>query len=228
MPVDKNLELLAPVAARLATSREEFVLVGGAVVGLLLTDPASETPRPTDDVDVIVEVTSQADYQLRLVPELHRLGFSEDIEATTICRWLVDGIKVDVMPTDSSILGFSNRWYDLAIRTASTRSLGRHTIRVISAPCFIATKLEAFRARGDDDHYGSHDLEDILAVIDGRAELAGEVAAAPDDLREYVAREIATLLANDDFLNALPGHTRDLGRAAVVLRRLHDLAALDR
>jgi hypothetical protein len=227
VPDDPNLDLLAPVAARLATSREEFVFVGGAVVGLLLTDPASDTPRPTDDVDVIVQVAGPADYQLRLVPELRRLGFQEDIEATTLCRWLLDGTRVDVMPTDSSILGFSNRWYPAAIGTAAAMSIGGHRVRVITAPSFIATKLEAFRGRGGGDHYGSHDLEDILAVVDGRPELLGEITAASPDLRRYIAGEIAAVLASQDFLNALPGHTRDRGRAGILLRRLHALAALD-
>ena len=41
-------------------------------------------------------------------------------------------------------------------------------IRVVTAPYFVATKLEAFRGRGRGDYISSHDLEDLLAVIDGR------------------------------------------------------------
>jgi len=49
-------------------------------------------------------------------------------------------------------------------------------IRVVTAPYFLATKLEAFRGRGRDDYANSHDLEDLLTVIDGRETLVQEVA----------------------------------------------------
>ncbi len=223
---DRNLELVARVAERLSRSSEEFVFVGGAIVGLLTTDPAIETPRPTDDVDAIVQVASYADYDRRLAPELRRLGLTEDIEAGITCRWLLDGVKVDVMPTDSAILGFTNRWYEAAIANAMTATVAGLSIRVVSPPYFIATKLEAFSDRGGNDHYGSHDLEDILTVIDGREELVGEVGAADDAVHTYIARTIRSLLASEDFLNALPGHTRDPGRAEVLRRRLEALASL--
>ena len=37
----------------------------------------------------------------------------------------------------------------------------------------------------------SRDLEDVIAVVDGRAELAGEIRAARNDVRLYLAQEIA-------------------------------------
>jgi hypothetical protein len=142
---DRNLDLLARVAERLLQSSEEFVFVGGAIVGLLTTDPAIETPRPTDDVDAIVQVASYADYDQRLAPELRRLGLTEDIEARTICRWLLDGVKVDVMPTDSRILGFTNRWYVPAVANAMTVSLAGLTIRVVSSPYSSRPSSRRFR-----------------------------------------------------------------------------------
>ena len=52
--------------------------------------------------------------------------------------------RLDVMPTDERILGFSNRWYGPAIGAAQTIRAGRHDIRVVTTPYFLATKLEAF------------------------------------------------------------------------------------
>jgi hypothetical protein len=40
---------------------ERPVFVGGAIVELLLTDPASPMPRPTDDVDVTIDVVGRGD-----------------------------------------------------------------------------------------------------------------------------------------------------------------------
>jgi hypothetical protein len=79
-------------------------------------------------------------------------------------------------------------------------------IRSITAPLFLATKLEAFKGRGGRDYFASHDLEDLLAVIDGRPELVEEVRAAPNELRSYLALEFGALLRAPRFLDALAGH----------------------
>lgn len=84
--------------------------------------------------------------------------------------------------------------------------IGELEIRLVTAPYFIATKLEAFRGRGKGDYRMSHDLEDIVTVMDGRVELAEEAQASPKDLQQYLCGEFQTLLSNRDFLEALPGH----------------------
>lgn len=77
---------------------------------------------------------------------------------------------LDVMPLDEKVLGFTNIWYRPAINTVEEHEiLPGMTIKVISAPYFCATKLEAFKGRGAGDYLASHDLEDIITVIDGRA-----------------------------------------------------------
>jgi hypothetical protein len=92
-----------------------------------------------------------------------------------------------------------------AIETARTLDIVGHTVRVVTPALFIATKLEAFHGRGGDDVFASHDLEDIIAVIDGRPEIASDVAAASADVRDYIAAEIRVLLDNRDFVEALAG-----------------------
>ena len=67
------------------------------------------------------------------------------------------------MPTDEKILGFSNRWYKAAIHSAITYQLTEDlTIRSVTAPYFLATKMEAFLGRGHGDFLGSHDFEDMM------------------------------------------------------------------
>lgn len=109
------------------------------------------------------------------------------------------------MPTDERILGFSNRWYSAAITTARLADIRGGRIRLITAPYFIATKFVAFHRRGKGDVGGSHDLEDAIAVIDGRAEIVGEVAESATDVRDYIAHEVQQLLQTRAFLDALPG-----------------------
>jgi hypothetical protein len=112
---------------------------------------------------------------------------------------------VDVMPTDAQVLGFSNRWYPAALATAELRRAVDRDVRLVTPVFFLATKLEAYRGRGGGDVSASHDLEDIVTVVDGRPEIVEEVAGAALDVRAYIAGEIQALVANPDFTDALPG-----------------------
>jgi len=42
--------------------------------------------------------------------------------------------------------------------------------------------MEAFRGRGNVDYQASHDLEDFVAVIEGRENVVQEVAESPQDV----------------------------------------------
>lgn len=223
-PNDPNGMMLALVARRLGTDLcEQFVFVGGAVAGLLITDPAQPAIRPTEDVDLVVEVLALPGYH-RIEKILRERGFEQDMRpGAPICRWQVEGVTVDVMPTLEGILGFANRWYSLCVSSAEPLTLpGGSSIRVIGAPVFIGTKLEAFHGRGGGDYLFSHDLGDILSVVDGRDSLIRECLQAPQPLRAYLAAQFAALLANRRFLDALPGH---LPGDAMSQSRLPDLQA---
>lgn len=135
------------------------------------------------------------------------------------------------MPTDPSILGFSNRWYTDAIRTARSHILEDKTlILLVTAPHFLAPKVEAFIGRGHGDFLGSADMEDIVTVLDGRPELGSEIEAANDELRNYLAHQMAMWLKDDHFLEALSGHllpdAASQARRPLLLDRLLSIASL--
>ena len=226
-PDDPNLPMLLLIADALGDLREDVVFVGGCSAGLLLTDPAAESIRPTRDVDAIVEAASLAGFY-RIEAMLPERGFERDIDGEVICRWRHrrSGVLFDLMPVDPGILGFSNRWYPEAVRTATPIALNeRIEIRLVAAPAFVATKLEAFTGRGKGDFLMSHDLEDVLNVVDGRPALVDEVGAAVDSLRAFVQERVMTLLKHPDFPNALPGLIAEADRADIVMARLRALAA---
>jgi len=128
------------------------------------------------------------------------LGFTQSMEENApLCRWVIDDIKVDVMPTDEKILGFSNKWYSPAIRNAIE-------IRIVTAAYFLATKIEAFYGRGKGDYMASHDMEDIITIIDGRLELINEVKESEINLKDFLAEKFQHFLKSEAFLEALPGH----------------------
>jgi hypothetical protein len=228
---DPNLDQLIAAADALRPLLPELVFVGGCVTGLLITDEAAGEPRGTIDVDAIAEITSYAQYA-EFGDRLRSLGFSEDTsEGAPVCRWIRGGMILDVMPLDERILGFSNRWYKAAMKAFVTRKLRDDLeIRMVTAPYFVATKLEAFKGRGRGDFLGSHDLEDVVSVVDGRETLSAEVRAAGAELSEYVHREIAKLLANPGFIDSLPGFllpdSASQSRIGIVLERLYVLAEI--
>jgi hypothetical protein len=116
---DVNLAMVKQVAELLGPLLPKVVFLGGAATGLLITDEAAPEVRPTKDVDVIVEILSRSDYY-KLEDTLRSLGFAQSMEEDApLCRWMIGGIKVDVMPTDDKILGFSNKWYSPAIKNAT-------------------------------------------------------------------------------------------------------------
>jgi len=150
----------------------EIVFVGGQVAELLITSPGASRIRPTDDVDVVVRATTQVEYS-KVCERLRALGLENDSgEDAPICRWkTANGLKLDVMPLDEGVLGFGSRWYPAVVEHAVPHQLSDNlTIMVPTAPLFLATKWEAFLGRGQSDYLGSHDLEDIIAVVAGRAE----------------------------------------------------------
>ncbi len=205
---DPNIALLERVAERLGDAlREEMVFVGGAVAGLLITDPATPAIRPTEDVDLVCQAVMLADYH-RIETALRARGFVPDLRPEApLCRWQVGSVAVDVMPTLEKILGFANPWYPLALETALLVALpSGQFIRLIAAPVFLATKLEAFDGRVEGDFLFSHDLGDLLAVVDGRAALLEECRASSSELRGYLADRFRGLLALPAFIDALPGH----------------------
>ena len=91
----------------------------------------------------------------------------------------------------------------------------------------LATKLEAFANRGQGD-FVHHDLEDLIAVIDGRPTIEKEIESATPEIREFLAREIARLLASQTFLDSLPGQLRgdsaSQARLPGLKARLHRIA----
>jgi hypothetical protein len=90
--------------------------------------------------------------------------------------------------------------------------------------------LEAFSGRGKNDYLSSHDLEDLIAVADGRGELVEEIQAGPEGVRTYIASEIKKLLAIGSFADALPGYllpdAASQARISTVLERLKQIAGV--
>jgi len=222
---DPNLPLLEDAVRKLSPFLDEIAFVGGVTLGLLITDAAAAPIRGTTDVDVIAEIMTYADY-MEFSERLRHAHFTEDVgEKPLTCRWYSGTLTLDVLPLNKEVLGFTNRWYAPALAHASTFTMPNgQSIRVITAPFFLGTKMEAFRGRGKMDYQASHDLEDFVAVIEGRDTIVSEIIESPQDLREYLAQAAKSLLTESRFLDVLPGFVLDNERVPLILERLTSVA----
>lgn len=222
-----NIELLTSIANAMGTLREQVVFVGGCATGLLITQPLVADARATEDVDAIVEVASLVGYHA-LAGQLMELGFKQTMaDNTPPFRWYWNGMQLDLVPLDEKVLGFANRWYKPGFEAAITATLPSGLqLRHLSAPYFMATKLVAFKDRGNNDVYLSHDLEDVITVVDGREELINELATAPHDVRDFVAQTLRGILLHTDFANGLPGIVSQSNRTGLVLQRFTQISEL--
>lgn len=224
-----NLQILELAVQRLGLLADDMVFLGGCATGLLINDMAAPPIRITRDVDVITELASLADYY-RLSTQLRDHGFKEDqSDGAPICRWVADGVILDVMPTKPEILGFANEWYQQALAAAQVLELpSSRPIRMVTGPYFLATKLTAFADRGRGDHVTSHDMEDIVAVLDGRLEIVDEVRNCQPALRNFLSDRFTGLIEDRGFRDALPGHLpgdqANQQRLPIVVERIKAIA----
>jgi hypothetical protein len=221
-------------AAPVRTTFDVDVIVEFASTANLAPTGESPSPQKSPDADTPFAITdpvmTAASYAelIKLENILRQLGFRESFEeGAPRCRWVSGDMIMDFMPTHPTVLGFSSRWYRPALENAWKLRIGDHEIRVITAPYFLATKVEAFHGRGKNDFRISHDLEDIVTVIDGRPELVDEVHGAPADVQKYLSEEFGALLSNRGFVEALPGHllpdAASQQRAGLILERMKHL-----
>jgi predicted nucleotidyltransferase len=221
-------QMIKNVADALGTELcQQMVFVGGCTTGLLITDDfTKEQVRHTDDVDLIVSVINHRAY-IAVQEQLRTKGFKEDMSNDDpICTMRLGGLRVDFMPDDESVLGSGgNVWFKEAWKTAENYQLTDDTkIRLVLPVYFVATKLQAYLGRGNNDPLASHDIEDLLNIFDGREEIISEIMQAEPALRQFIVEEIRLLLKAKDFDYAVQNAAQnDSEREALIFERLEQI-----
>jgi hypothetical protein len=202
------------------------VFAGGAVLSLLITDPASRPREFTKDVDIIVEVLTRRD-QMGFAMMLNEAGFTQPLDPNwPQVAWLWKGFRVDFMHcSPNPEIGFGN--LSGALATAEPHLLETDVwIWRVSAPGFIGMKFAAFADRGGGRFSGkdaSQDAQDIVAVLNGRQEFEADLEHTLPLLRRELAARAASWLIDNAFLEALP-QLAEPGREELILRRLRLMA----
>ncbi len=174
---------------------QEVVFVGGATVSLY-SDRMAEELRPTDDIDILVELLNYQGYT-KVEEKLRIKGFVNDVNSKVICRYKIQGITVDVMPTDEKILGFSNLWYPHGYKKAVRYQLAEKiVIKIFKPEYFLASKLEAFKNRGNNDGRTSTDFEDIIYILNNRSAIWKEFHESDQAVKSYLKTEFTSLFKN--------------------------------
>jgi len=203
-----QMKMLEQVVSALSEDLiKDLVFIGGCTTSLFLDqENLSLSTRYTHDVDLIVDIKTTTQWY-ELDEKVRKLGFknyqsSDPFEQNMdfTCRYqLGEDLIVDFMPTDETILGFSNSWYLEAYKKKVEYKLGNNLIiNTLMPEYFLATKFEAFHGRKEDPLY-SKDLEDIITVCLGRSSLVEEVYNSPKELKDYLSDQFKQLTELTDF-----------------------------
>ena len=201
----QNIVRIKAVHNSLADLKDKVVFVGGATISLYAERQTFDV-RPTNDVDVIIEILNYNE-KAKLEEKLRDFGFQHDIESGIICRYKIQGIIVDIMPTTPESLGFSNRWYAEGFKNAIDYEIDdRNTVKILTSPYFIAVKLEAFKDRGRSNGRTSQDFEDIVFILENRQTIWEELNSTEGEIRTYLIEEFKKLKENSSLFESIDSH----------------------
>ena len=133
---------IVALSEKLAGTPFDFAFLGGSVLSLLVSDPTVDAIRVTKDVDVIVGVRSRNEFHEE-ERELEARGFRHDTsDDAPICRWIADGVVLDVLPMREEVLGWRSEWFEQALLAARTMEIEGHPVKVVTAPFFVRLRTE--------------------------------------------------------------------------------------
>lgn len=216
-----NIGVVAEVAKALKDFKSQMVFVGGAVVSLYTDDPAADEIRPTADIDLTLNVVNLTNWS-EIQEKLSLLGFHPDPFGHAICSYKYKDIPVDIMPAEDGPLGPSNKWYKLGFAKLWTVKAKEEEIQILPAPCYLATKFEAFNNRGTD-YRTSHDFEDIIYIIDNRTSIVEEVENTHPEIKTFLQSQLLKLVNNSNYEEILSAHIHPLiimDRAPIVKEKI--------
>lgn len=191
-----NMGVVKKVATALGELNNEVAYVGGATVSIYADDPIAEDVRPTKDVDIMLRIATFAELAA-LQDKLASKHIYPDPEANVNCRFKYEDVLIDVMSTKEVGWAPSDPWFEPGFKSLMKYNLDDEvTIRVFTAPYFLATKFSAFNDRGNDPRT-STDFEDIVYVLDSRLNIVDEIRSAPNDLGNYLRDQLKVFLNED-------------------------------
>lgn len=189
-PISKAI--LIEAAQKLKPLLEEIAFVGGGILPTYLPKGFDSTIRVTYDLVVVIKLAHYGSLD-SLNVRLKELGFYPDSKSSVICRYTDQKILLDVMPTDSEVLGFSNRWYEDGLKNKEWITIAEGIdIPRFTIDYYLSTKWEAVKGRGNQDWRTSKDMEDIITLINYGA--LNQISTKDNDVNEYLKESFSELM----------------------------------
>ena len=221
-----NIATVAEIATALKELKEAMVFIGGAVVSVYTDDPSADEIRPTADIDLTINLLNYADWA-KMQERLATLGFSPDPDGHAICSYLYKGISVDIMPSEDGPVGPANKWYKVGFENLWTTKVKDQEIKILSAPCYLATKFEAFKDRAKD-YRTSHDFEDIIYVLDNRTTIVEEIESDHEDVKRFLKDELTKIYNSGIYTEIVSSQIHPLileDRLPIVTEKIEQIIA---
>lgn len=203
-----NIAVVAEVAEALKDVKDQMVFVGGAVVSLYTDDPAADEIRPTQDIDMALNIVNLSHWE-KVQEQLAALGFHPDPFGHAICSYKYKDIPVDIISTGEGPIGSTNRWFKIGFDNLWMAKAKEQELKILSAPCFLATKFEAFNDRGSD-YRSSHDMEDIIYVLDNRMGIVEEIKKDDPRIANFIKEQLQKNISKGMMQEVLIAHIHPL------------------
>ena len=194
------------IAMELSWLQLSPVFIGGSVLGFYLDAFGRSQLRTTLDVDIIIPAVTTYHLWTQLEDQLRKKLWIPTQDGP-ICRYRSPtGILVDFLPKQPNILGFAGMWYEDISKAPQTVVIDDISIQIAQPAHFLATKIEAFWDRGMQDPILSHDLEDIISLIDGCTDLLSSIHNQNPTIRLWIQEKMAFISEQDWFQDAVMGN----------------------
>lgn len=195
-----NLKVVEKVAIALGEINNDVIYIGGAVVSLYVTDDGAEQPRPTNDIDISVQISTYSQME-KLREELDKKKIFPASNETVMNRYSYEDILIDFIPYEETPLGPTNSWLKPGFEKSHSVLIGNIEIKILPVSFFLATKWEAYKSRGNDPRM-SPDFEDIIYIIDNSLDLVDEVKDAEIKVQLFL-KEMASEILSHPYRNEI-------------------------
>lgn len=223
-----NIKVIEKVAKALGEINNEVIYVGGAVVSFYITDTGAEQPRPTKDIDISVQIGSYSEMD-QLRERLATKDIYPAADQTVMYRYEYDDVLIDFIPYEPTSMGPTNPWLKPGFPESYEVKAGDQTVKILPVSYYLATKFEAFKSRGKDDPFMSHDFEDVIFVLDNNIEVVEHIKSADDKLISFL-KEMADYILNHPSKNdIISGHINPFTsaeRTPMVIDKLEQILSL--
>lgn len=223
-----NIKVIEKVANALGELNNDVIQVGVAIVSFYITDMGADQPRPTKDIDISVQISTYSEMD-RLREQLATKGIYPASDQNVMYRYEFEDVLIDFIPYEATPLGPTNSWLKPGFPLAYEVQAGDKTIKILPVSYFLATKFEAFKSRGKNDPFMSHDFEDIIYVLDNNIEVVEIIKIADDNLKNFM-KEMADFILNHPSKNdIISGHINpftNAERTPIVIDKLEQILSI--